>query len=32
MIVEDGVVKELNIEPDGTGLSVSLSCNFVKKS
>lgn len=25
MIVEDGVVKQLNVEPDGTGLSCSLA-------
>ena len=25
MIVEDGVIKELNIEPDNTGLSCSLA-------
>ena len=31
MVIEDGVIKELNIEPDGTGLTVSLSCNLVKK-
>lgn len=25
MIVEDGIVKELNVEPDNTGLSCSLA-------
>lgn len=25
MVVEDGVVKELNVEPDNTGLSCSLA-------
>ena len=25
MIVEDGVIKTLNVEPDGTGLSCSLA-------
>ena len=25
MVVEDGVVKALNVEPDGTGLTCSLS-------
>lgn len=25
MIIENGVVKELNVEPDGTGLSCSLA-------
>lgn len=25
MVVENGVVKELNVEPDGTGLSCSLA-------
>lgn len=25
MVIEDGVVKELNVEPDNTGLSCSLA-------
>lgn len=25
MVVEDGIVKELNVEPDNTGLSCSLA-------
>lgn len=29
MIVEDSVVKHLNVEPDGTGLTCSLSANVV---
>lgn len=28
MVVESGVVKSLNVEPDGTGLSCSLSSNL----
>ncbi|XP_078344910.1 peroxiredoxin-5, mitochondrial-like [Oculina patagonica] len=28
MVVEDGVVKKLNVEPDGTGLSCTLSTNI----
>ena len=28
MIVESGVVKTLNVEPDGTGLSCSLVSNL----
>jgi len=28
MIVEDGVVKALNVEPDGTGLTCSLAPNL----
>lgn len=31
MTIEDGVVKTLAVEPDGTGLTVSLACNLVKK-
>lgn len=29
MVVEDGVVKKLNIEPDGTGLTCSLASNIL---
>ncbi|XP_061104816.1 peroxiredoxin-5, mitochondrial-like [Conger conger] len=29
MLVEDGVVKKLNVEPDGTGLSCSLASNIL---
>ncbi|XP_060792325.1 peroxiredoxin-5, mitochondrial [Neoarius graeffei] len=29
MVVEDGVVKKLNVEPDGTGLSCSLASNIL---
>ncbi|KAF4077296.1 hypothetical protein AMELA_G00206500 [Ameiurus melas] len=29
MLVEDGVVKKLNVEPDGTGLSCSLASNVL---
>ena len=25
MVIEDGIVKELNVEPDNTGLSCSLA-------
>ncbi|XP_020630178.1 peroxiredoxin-5, mitochondrial-like [Orbicella faveolata] len=28
MLIEDGVIKQLNVEPDGTGLSCSLSNNL----
>ncbi|BES94789.1 Peroxiredoxin 5 [Nesidiocoris tenuis] len=28
MIIKDGVISELNVEPDGTGLSCSLSKNI----
>ena len=28
MVIEDGVVKALNVEPDGTGLTCSLSENL----
>jgi len=30
MLVDDGVVKAIEIEPDGTGLTCSLSGNFLK--
>lgn len=29
MIVEDGVVKKLKVEPDGTGLTCSLASNVL---
>lgn len=29
MVVQDGVVKALNVEPDGTGLTCSLSNNLM---
>ncbi|KAL1139799.1 hypothetical protein AAG570_006776 [Ranatra chinensis] len=28
MLIDNGIVKELNVEPDGTGLSCSLSTNL----
>ncbi|EFX70935.1 hypothetical protein DAPPUDRAFT_93418 [Daphnia pulex] len=31
MLVEDGVVKALNVEPDGTGASCSLSNNILSQ-
>ena len=31
MVVEDGVVKTLNVEPDGTGLTCSLSNNILSQ-
>lgn len=31
MVIDDGVVTELNVEPDGTGLSCSLAENLGKK-
>lgn len=31
MVVENGIVKELNVEPDGTGLSCSLADHIGKK-
>lgn len=30
MVIEDGVVKSLNVEPDGTGLTCSLSPEILK--
>jgi len=30
MLVDDGVVKAVDVEPDGTGLTCSLSNNFLK--
>ncbi|XP_048883420.1 peroxiredoxin-5, mitochondrial [Brienomyrus brachyistius] len=29
MVVEDGVVKKINVEPDGTGLTCSLASNIL---
>uniref|UniRef100_A0A7N5KCB9 Peroxiredoxin 5 n=1 Tax=Ailuropoda melanoleuca TaxID=9646 RepID=A0A7N5KCB9_AILME len=29
MVVEDGIVKSLNVEPDGTGLTCSLAPNIL---
>lgn len=31
MVVDDGVITELNVEPDGTGLSCSLAENLGKQ-
>ncbi|XP_013386184.1 peroxiredoxin-5, mitochondrial-like [Lingula anatina] len=31
MVVEDGVVKKLNVEPDGTGLTCSLADNVLSQ-
>ncbi|KAM9331832.1 peroxiredoxin-5, mitochondrial [Pholidichthys leucotaenia] len=31
MLVEDGVVKKINVEPDGTGLSCSLASNMLSE-
>ncbi|KAJ7996755.1 hypothetical protein DPEC_G00240310 [Dallia pectoralis] len=31
MLVEDGVVKKLNVEPDGTGLTCSLASNMLSQ-
>ena len=31
MLVEDSVVKALNLEPDGTGLTCSLSNSILKQ-
>ena len=30
MLVDNGVVKAIDVEPDGTGLTCSLSSNFLK--
>ncbi len=30
MLLEDGVVKKLNVEPDGKGLSCSLAGDLLK--
>lgn len=31
MIIKDGVVKALNVEPDGTGLTCSLAPNLLEQ-
>ncbi|KAI9540836.1 Peroxiredoxin-5, mitochondrial [Dissostichus eleginoides] len=31
MVVEDGVVKKINVEPDGTGLTCSLASNVLSE-
>ena len=31
MIIDDGVVKDLQIEPDGTGMTCSLVENIITK-
>ena len=31
MLIDNGVIKELMIEPDGTGLTCSLSDNMLQK-
>ncbi|OWF44860.1 peroxiredoxin-5, mitochondrial-like [Mizuhopecten yessoensis] len=31
MVVEDGKIKDLNVEPDGTGLTCSLSTSMLEK-
>ncbi|XP_008330395.1 peroxiredoxin-5, mitochondrial [Cynoglossus semilaevis] len=31
MLVEDGVVKKINVEPDGTGLTCSLASNILSQ-
>lgn len=31
MVIEDGVVKSLNVEPDGTGLTCSLAPNILSQ-
>ncbi|CAL8362962.1 unnamed protein product [Lota lota] len=31
MLVEDGVVKKVNVEPDGTGLTCSLAANILSE-
>ncbi|XP_056586847.1 peroxiredoxin-5, mitochondrial [Triplophysa dalaica] len=31
MLIEDGVVKKLSVEPDGTGLTCSLASNFLSE-
>ena len=31
MVIEDGIVKSLNVEPDGTGLTCSLASNIISQ-
>uniref|UniRef100_A0A8C3X2V5 Peroxiredoxin-5 n=1 Tax=Catagonus wagneri TaxID=51154 RepID=A0A8C3X2V5_9CETA len=31
MVIEDGIVKSLNVEPDGTGLTCSLASNIMSQ-
>nr|XP_031546701.1 peroxiredoxin-5, mitochondrial [Vicugna pacos] len=31
MVIEDGIVKSLNVEPDGTGLTCSLALNIISQ-
>uniref|UniRef100_A0A8C6FX13 Peroxiredoxin 5 n=1 Tax=Moschus moschiferus TaxID=68415 RepID=A0A8C6FX13_MOSMO len=31
MLIEDGIVKSLNVEPDGTGLTCSLASNILSQ-
>lgn len=31
MVIDDGVVKSLNVEPDGTGLTCSLAPNILSQ-
>lgn len=31
MVIEDGIVKSLNVEPDGTGLTCSLAPNIISQ-
>uniref|UniRef100_A0A673V5A6 Peroxiredoxin 5 n=1 Tax=Suricata suricatta TaxID=37032 RepID=A0A673V5A6_SURSU len=31
MVVEDGIVRSLNVEPDGTGLTCSLAPNIISQ-
>nr|XP_055096499.1 peroxiredoxin-5, mitochondrial isoform X4 [Symphalangus syndactylus] len=31
MVVQDGIVKSLNVEPDGTGLTCSLAPNIISQ-
>lgn len=31
MVIEDGIVKSLNVEPDGTGLTCSLAPNILSQ-
>lgn len=31
MVIEDGIVKSLNVEPDGIGLTCSLAPNIISQ-